>query len=125
MAQPRPSRAQVTGRSAAVVLLAAAAAGTPGIPPFDHITPAAGGLPVFLACPVACAAAAAFLSVPARFIQPFTVLSQRISGVRRGSRAHMPAVAPAPYASRWFWLQTIAFGDSRLHHRHRYVTYVA
>jgi len=84
MAQPRPSRAQVTGRSAAVVLLAAAAAGTPGIPPFDRVTPAARGLPVFLACPVACAAAAALVSVPARFIQPFTVRSQRISGVRRG-----------------------------------------
>ena len=151
MAQPSPSRAHVTGRTAAVVLLAAAPAGTPGIPPFDHITPAAGGLPVLLPCPVACAAAAALLSVPTRQPGPagcwgndrpqqtrqrdegmrggclkpqrrFIPLSwplhpgpdhgrgQRLSGVRRGSRAHMPAVAPVPYASRWFRLQTIALG---------------
>jgi len=147
MAQPRPSRAHVAGRTVAVALLAAAPAGTLGIPPFDHITPAAGGLPVLLRCPVACVAAAALLSVPAhrpgadgpladpapycrglllgRFIQAFALRSQRTSRVRRGSWAHMPAVAPAPSASRWFWLQSIAFGDSRLHHRHRYATYVA
>ena len=151
MAQPRPSRAHVAGRSVAVVLLAAAPAGTPGIPSFDHITPAAGGLPVLLPCPVACAAAAALLSVPARqaalagcwgsdrpqqtrqrdqamrggCLKPqrrFIPLSwplqpapdygrgQRLSGVRRGSRAHMPAVAPALNASRRLWLQSIALG---------------
>ena len=147
MAQPRPSRAHVVGRTVAVALLAAAPAGTLGIPPFDHITPAAGGLSVLLRCPVACVAAAVLRSVPARwpgadgplsdpapyrqglllgrFIQAFALRSQRIGGVRRDSWAHMPAVAPAPSASRWFWLQTIAFGDSRLHHRHRYATDVA
>jgi hypothetical protein len=149
MAQPRPSRAHVTGRTAAIVLLAASPAGTPGIPSFDRITP--GGLPVLLPCPVACAAAAALLSVPARQAAPagcwgndrpqqtrrcdeamrgrclkpqrrFIPLSwplhpgpdhgrgQRLGGARRGSRAHMPAVAPVPYASRWFRLQTIALG---------------
>jgi hypothetical protein len=61
MAQPRPSRAHVAGRTVTVALLAAAPAGTLGIPSFDHITPAAGGLPALLRCPVACVAAAALL----------------------------------------------------------------
>ena len=68
MAQPRPLRVHVTGRTAAVVLLAAAPAGTPGIPSFDRVTH--GGLPVLLPCPVACAAAKALLSVPTRQAAP-------------------------------------------------------
>jgi len=84
MAQPSPSRAHVTGRTAAAVLLAAAPAGTPGIPPFDHITPAAGGLPVLLPCPVACAAAAALLSVPTRGPGPQAAGVMTVSS-RRGN----------------------------------------
>jgi hypothetical protein len=91
MAQPRPSRAHVAGRTMAVVLLAAAPA---GIPSFDHITPAAGALPVLLPCPVACVAAAALLSVLARLpgrqtAGVMTVRSRR-GATRRSDARRLP-----------------------------------
>jgi hypothetical protein len=50
MAQPRRSRARVSSRIAAPVLLAAAPAGAARVPSSDHTTPAAGGISFFHLC---------------------------------------------------------------------------
>jgi hypothetical protein len=47
MAPPRPSRAHVTGRIVALILLAAAPAGTPWIASYSHTTAAAGRVQFF------------------------------------------------------------------------------
>ena len=61
MAQPRPSRAHVTGRIVALALLAAAPAGTPWIAPSEHTTRLAGGIPFFHPYPLMWVTAVAIL----------------------------------------------------------------
>jgi hypothetical protein len=64
MAQPRRSRARVSSRIAAPVLLAAAPPGAAAVPSSDHPTPAAGGLSFFHLCQFTRVAAATVPSAP-------------------------------------------------------------
>jgi hypothetical protein len=65
MAQSRRSRAHVSGRAAALVLLAAARAGEAWALSSDHTTPAAGGIQFRHLCQPIWAAAAVEVSAPA------------------------------------------------------------
>ena len=65
MAQSRRSRAHVSGRAGALILLAPARAGGGLGPSSDHTTPAAGGIPFGHLCQPIRAAAAVEVSAPA------------------------------------------------------------
>jgi hypothetical protein len=86
MAQPRPSRAHVTGWIVALALLAAAPAGTLGISSLDHTTRLAGGIPFFHSYRLMWVAVAAVLSALACLLSRQTVPVVTVHGPRGATR---------------------------------------